>query len=79
MHRTDIGHLLVVLASTAIVALIGLWSWNTLAALLELPAAGFRHALAALAMLAVLGSVLLPRRDRRRRRLPCPGSRGSST
>ena len=79
MRWTDIGYLLTALAATATVVLIGLWSWNALAALLELPAAGFRHALAALAMFALLRGVLLPRCDCRRRRLPCPDPRGSST
>ncbi len=46
-------------------AAIALWAWNTLSALAGLPAAEFRHALAAFALLAMLRWWLLPGRSRR--------------
>lgn len=79
MHRNSFHHLLIAFATAAVTVVIGLWSWNTLAALLELPAAELRHALAVLGMLAVLRGLFLPGRGHRRRRLPWPGRRGSST
>ena len=77
MHRNDFQQLLIALAATAVTVMTGLWSWNTLAALLDLPAAELRHALAALGMLAVLRGVFLPGHGCRR--LPWPSRRGSST
>lgn len=79
MRRTEMNHLLIALAAAATLVVIGLWSWNTLAELLALPAAGLRHALAALGMLAVLRGMLLPGRNWRRRLPRHPGRRGSST
>ena len=54
MHPINARHLLVALATITIVAVIGLWSWNTLAELFGAPQAQFRHALAALALLLLL-------------------------
>ena len=79
MYRNDIKHLLTAVAAIAVIILVGLWSWNTLAALLELPAAELRHVLAAPGMLAVLRGVLLPGNGYWRRRLPRPRRRSSST
>jgi hypothetical protein len=78
MRRNEINHLLLALAATAAAVVIGLWSWNTLAAMLELPAAGFRHSLAVLGMLVVVRGALLAGRGCRRRRPLCPYHRGSS-
>jgi hypothetical protein len=78
MYRNDIDHLLAALAAIAVAVPVSLWSWNALAALLELPAAELRHALAALVLLAVLRSVLLPGTACWRRRLLRP-YRGSSS
>jgi uncharacterized membrane protein YuzA (DUF378 family) len=79
MYRNDINHLLTALAAIAVIVLVGLWSWNTLAALLGLPAAELRHILAALGMLWVLRRVLLPGNGYWRRRLLRPRRRSSST
>lgn len=78
MYRNDIDHLLAALAAIAVTVLVSLWSWNTLAALLELPAAELQHVLAALVMLAVLRGVLLPGHACWRRR-PLHPHRGSSS
>ena len=74
MHPINIRHLLVALAAVAIIATIGLWSWNTLAELFGAPEAQFRHVAAALVLLALLRHSLQPRRWLRRHVAHQPGS-----
>lgn len=59
---------LAVLAAGFFLAVCGiaLWSWNTLATLTDLPSAGFRHAIAAIALLAILRLLLRLGRGRHR-------------
>lgn len=54
MHPINARHLLGALVAIAVIAAIGLWSWNTLAELFGAPEAQFKHALAALALLSLL-------------------------
>ena len=54
MHQIDIRHLLAAVLAIAAMMVAGLWSWNTLADLFGAPEAGFRHAVAALVLLATL-------------------------
>jgi uncharacterized integral membrane protein len=75
MRHTDLKHLMLAVTAAATIVAIGLWSWNTLAALFDFPAAELRHALAALILLSVLRGLLLPaaafrRRSRQRRNSP---------
>jgi hypothetical protein len=70
MSHFDIKHLLIAGITLAAIAVMGLWSWNTLAELFAAPEAQLRHAIAALVLLATLRFVL-PRRQaafRRHRR-----------
>lgn len=64
MRHTILRHVLVAAGALFAVSIIGLWSWNTLAALFDAPAAEFRHALAFLALLIIVRSALLPPRQR---------------
>jgi hypothetical protein len=76
MRHIDLKHLLLAVTAAATLVAIGLWSWNTLAALFHLPAAELRHALAALFLLSVLRHLLTPaaaRRRRSRQRKDSPG------
>jgi hypothetical protein len=78
MRHIDLKHLLLAVTAAATLVAIGLWSWNTLAALFHLPAAELRHALAALVLLSVLRGLLLPaaaRGRRSRQRGDSPGTR----
>ena len=61
MSHSDIRHLLLAGIALAAIAVVGLWSWNTLAPLFGAPEAQLRHAVAALALLAVL-RFAVPRR-----------------
>ena len=54
MKLTDTRHLLAALLAIAAIAVIGLWSWNTLAELFGAPEAQFKHAIAALALITAL-------------------------
>jgi len=54
MNRTDTPHLLAAILAFAAIAVIGLWSWNTLAELFGAPEAQFRHAVAALVLIITL-------------------------
>jgi hypothetical protein len=67
MRHRELKHLLLAVAAAATIIAIGLWSWNTLAALFHLPAAELRHALAVLIPLSVLRGLLLPAAARGRR------------
>jgi hypothetical protein len=67
MNQPDVKHLLVAFLAFALIAATGLWSWNTLADLFGAPEAQFRHALAALALLAILRLAI----RRRRRAIMC--------
>lgn len=69
MKRIDILHLLAAVLAFAAVAVIGLWSWNTLAELFGAPAAQFKHAVAALALIATLRLAARRRHPAFRRRL----------
>ena len=70
MNGFDIKHLLLAGITLTAIAVMGLWSWNTLAELLGAPEAQFRHAVAALALLVTLRLALSQRRTavRHRRR-----------
>lgn len=70
MSRFDIKHLLLAGITLAAIAVVGLWSWNTLAQLFGAPEAQLRHAVAVLALLAAV-RFAVPRRHmavRRHRR-----------
>lgn len=54
MNHLDIKHMLLAGLALFAIALASLWSWNTLAELLGAPQAQFRHAVAALVLLATL-------------------------
>ncbi len=54
MKRIDTLHLLAAILAFTAVAIVGLWSWNTLAELFGAPEAQFRHAVATLALIATL-------------------------
>ena len=58
MTQTDIGHLLAAVLAISVIAVVGLWSWNTLAELFGAPEARLRHAVAALALLTALRLVM---------------------
>ena len=62
MNHFDIKHLLLAGITLTAIAVMGLWSWNTLAELLGAPEAQLRHAVAALALLATLRLALSRRR-----------------
>ena len=68
MRPIDIKHVLLATAALAAIAVMALWSWNTLATQFGLPAADLRHAVAALLLTASLRGLLLPAHSRRRRR-----------
>lgn len=52
MNQINVRHLLAAVLAIATMMVVGLWSWNTLADLFGAPEAGFRHAVAALLLLA---------------------------
>jgi hypothetical protein len=58
MSHFDIKHLLLAGITLAAIAVVGLWSWNTLAELSGAPEAQLRHAVAVLALLAALRFVV---------------------
>jgi predicted benzoate:H+ symporter BenE len=62
MNHFDIKHLLLAGITLTAIAVMGLWSWNTLAELFGAPEAQLRHAVAALALLATLRLALSQRR-----------------
>lgn len=62
MDRPDFKHLLVACITLAIVMATALWSWNTLASLFGAPEAQLKHAVAALALLAIVRLTLRRRR-----------------
>jgi DNA-binding MarR family transcriptional regulator len=67
MSHFDIKHLLIAGVALSAIAMTGLWSWNTLAELFGAPEAQFRHAIAALALLATLRLAIPHRRTAFRR------------
>lgn len=67
MGHFDIKHLLIAGVALSAIAMTGLWSWNTLAELSGAPEAQFRHAIAALALLATLRLAIPHRRTAFRR------------
>lgn len=77
MRHVDFRQLVFAAAALAAAVLIGYWSWNTLAPLVDLPQAEFRHAVAALALFAILRGLLLRPHSRRRRRPRHAGCAGS--
>lgn len=68
MNRIDTPYLLAAILALAAIAIIGLWSWNTLAELFGAPGAQFRHAVAALALITTLRLALRRRHPAFRRR-----------
>jgi hypothetical protein len=62
MSHLDIKHLLLAGITLTAIAVTGLWSWNTLAELFGAPEAHFRHAVAAMALIATLRIALSRRR-----------------
>jgi hypothetical protein len=71
MQQTTLRHVLIAAGVLLVVSVVGLWSWNTLAALFDIPTAEFRHALAFLALLAIVRIAVLQRRHRRKQRVSC--------
>lgn len=65
MNPIDTRHLLAAILACAAIAIVGLWSWNTLAELFGAPEAQFRHAVAALTLFALSRGWLRARRWRR--------------
>lgn len=61
MNRIDTRHLPAAILAFAAIAIVGLWSWNTLAELFGAPEAQFKHAVAAMAL------IMTPRLATRRR------------
>ena len=68
MNTIDTRHLLAAVLAVALIAMVGLWSWNTLAELFGAPEAQFRHAVAALALIATLRLATRRRHPHFRRR-----------
>ena len=62
MGHFDVKHLLLAGITLAAIAVTGLWSWNALAELFGAPEAQFRHAVAAIALIATLRIALSRRR-----------------
>ena len=62
MERPELKHLLAACLALSAIAATGLWSWNTLAGLFGAPEAQIRHAVAALALLAIVRLALRRRR-----------------
>lgn len=62
MHRTDARHLTGALLACLAIAVIGLWSWNTLAELFGAPEVQLRHAVATLALFVLCRFPLRRRR-----------------
>jgi len=60
MNQLDVKHLLAACLAFALIAATGLWSWNTLADMFGAPEAQFRHAVAALALLAIAHRLVVP-------------------
>lgn len=68
MRHVDIKRWLILVAVATATVMIGLWSWNTLAMLFDLPIAQAHHALAALVLLSLIRGLLRPARRRWPRR-----------
>ena len=64
MKTLAVRHFLAGIAFLLLVLALGLWSWNTLAGLFGLPAAGFKHVLAAGGLLWMLRWLLARHRHR---------------
>jgi len=56
------GYLILGVLLLVIITIIGLWSWNTLGGLFDLPSAQFKHAFAAAIGLLLVRLYLLPSR-----------------
>jgi hypothetical protein len=67
MNRIEAKHLLLATAAFAATVVAVLWSWNTLAPLFGAPEAQFRHAVAALVLIATLRVLTTHRRATLRR------------
>lgn len=68
MSTIDTRHVLAATLAIAAIAVIGLWSWNTLAELFGAPQAQFRHAVAALVLITTLRLATRRRHPALRRR-----------
>ena len=66
MNHTKPRYALITAGMILVIAVIGLWSWNTLAVLFDAPEAELRHALAFLALLTIFRFVAVPRNRERR-------------
>jgi len=66
MRHTKLRHFLIATGAVLAIGVIGLWSWNTLAGLFDAPTAQYKHALAVLALLAIVRIAVLPRRRERK-------------
>jgi uncharacterized membrane protein YuzA (DUF378 family) len=53
-HTANFGHVICAIGTVVILTIVGLWSWNTLGDLFGLPAAQYRHVIAAIGLLFVL-------------------------
>ena len=54
MQNSNYKHYLSAIGLFLLLTIIGLWSWNTLAELFDLPYAHYKHALAAFVLLVIL-------------------------
>jgi hypothetical protein len=68
MHNRKRNDILYAIGLFVLASVAGLWSWNTLAELFNLPQAQYRHALAACFLLLILRWCLAPGRGAVRRR-----------
>jgi len=55
--RGRIGQYITAIALFIAISIIGLWAWNTLAGLFDLPIAQYKHALAAIALALIVKTV----------------------
>lgn len=56
--RGLLRHAAVALVSALVMSVLGLWAWNTLAPLFGGPELDYRHAVAALILVAIAGALL---------------------
>lgn len=58
LHTGKFRQVVIVISVFLLLTIVGLWSWNTLSELVNLPHAQFRHAVAATALLLITGWTL---------------------
>ena len=57
-HTGKIRQTVIAVGAFLLLTVVGLWSWNTLSELFNLPHAQYRHAVAATALLLITGWML---------------------